>query len=334
MSGGGIIRRVQRAGVALGALWLLSAPAGQAAEAPSIPIQITAGHIVAPITVRGQAQQAVLDTGAPRTLIDEAYAESLGMGPGWLARLTGQGRGKANGVDVQSIRTDDIAIAGWSWPASVGMTDLGVLARHDLPPVILGADFFEQWVVELDFDAKRMILHPREDFQGPLHAVMLPVSGKDHHYTVPVSIEGAAPRAAHIDLGAQNPLMLDQAYAASVGVLDGRRISSQPYTALGTHGMEGLTAVREVQLAAFVIRDVPTSLPPQQDRVFGTLPINLGLPLLSRFHVWMDLGGGRMWLSPRPGLDQAFPAAAGQEVTAAPAARNLWPAPIGSPPKA
>ncbi|MDB5437947.1 MAG: hypothetical protein JWM33_374, partial [Caulobacteraceae bacterium] len=157
-------RKAPRLGAVLAALSLLSAGRGLAAELASgsvtVPFEISAGHIVAPITVKGRRQQAMLDTGAPRTLIDQTYAESLGMGPSLMSRWLGYGRGTVNGVEVQSIHTADIAVGGWSRAASVGVTDLGVLASRNLPPVILGADLFEQWVVELDFDAQRMTLHP------------------------------------------------------------------------------------------------------------------------------------------------------------------------------
>src|SRR4051812_27150729 len=100
---GGMTRAVARLGAALAALSLQAAGRGlAAASAPEtiiVPFEISAGRLLAPITVKGRPQQAILGTGAPRALIDKSYAASLGMESGWLSRLLGQGRGAANGVD-------------------------------------------------------------------------------------------------------------------------------------------------------------------------------------------------------------------------------------------
>jgi predicted aspartyl protease len=112
---------------------------------------------------------------------------------------------------------------------------------------------------------------------------------------VPVRIEGGAPVEVLLDTGATGGLALSQATARAAGLLDGRPLRTGQSVTLGGVSQDGMVRARQVDFAGHLIRDLEVQIyqPPANAPVPNGL---LGLGVLERFHLALDLPGARAFL--------------------------------------
>jgi len=290
-------------------LAVLVAPAAALAQAPA-PAQATVAHatrfdflqdrqILFPITINGRPAEAWLDSGASSTVIDARFAASLGLRLGRGLRA----QGVAGRVDGVRLAHADLRLGDLDLPRrSVAVMDLGVLEAVVPRPVqvILGRDIFDVAVVDIDFQASQIAFLARHDFRPPPVAP-LPLTVAGNLRSLPIAIAGR-PVQAVLDLGNSGALLVDRDYADARGLLAGRPVSTQ--LAVGVDGPResAVTSLDGVEVGGVVFRDVPTSA---TAGLVAAAPANIGLALLSRFHVTIDFAGDRLWLQPYPGAAEA-----------------------------
>ncbi|WP_082765680.1 MULTISPECIES: aspartyl protease family protein [unclassified Phenylobacterium] len=255
-------------------------------------------HVRVTAFVRGAALPAIFDSGATVTVIDRAWARSLGLSlrDGFHARgLTGPMSGHfADGVSVR------LAAATFE-PVTVGVLDLDALklsARRDIA-LILGQDLLASVVVEIDAASGRANLHAAraKDARWPGRLVTLRRAECRRH-VLPLSIEGRDPIDAVLDLGSSVPLYLAPEYARAHRLLADRKTS----TALtaGGEGLEGgaIATLSALQVGGVTIPQVPVVVPEAWNE---PSPALVGWPVLGKFRLFLDLAQDRLWLQPEPG---------------------------------
>lgn len=285
-----------KTGVVLGALAVWAISLGQLRAAPIvIPFRMVNDHIQIPVSIGGRPVEALLDSGSPVTELDIQRGASLGVhadlgasfAPGTQAR-------PGEGYSGQK----SISIGGWTSSEPVYLTDLSAVEQMGQDGVIIGADLFRAFVVEVDFDSRQVTLHERPEFKSPEGAFVLPVARRQFGYFSPLTFEGGTPIEANLDLGANASLTLNAATASRLGM---SARAGSPRGCIGVVGEQscktGLAAAR-IGLGEITLRDVPLVLASPTDPVFANLPANLGLGVLGRFHLWMDFTGGKVWLKP------------------------------------
>lgn len=279
---------------------LALAPQAFAQGAPSLPFQILKGKIFIDVAVNGRPVQAMVDSGASYSGIDARLAETLGIVARGRRVSLRHVQGSSGGRWAEDV---SLTVAGQSRTGPMMVTDFGLLTASVLHPIVvlLGADFLGRYVAEFDFDAGRLTLHDRQGFSGPSAATLTPLSrprglsGEATPMTAPVVVEGATVQAL-VDTGSQSPLIVSPPVARRLSLLEGRVVSTSPIGGIGGTSPGRIASLKTLALGNQAFTDVPVQV---TAKPLARVEANLGLDVLSRFHLWLDLAGDRMWLKAR-----------------------------------
>ena len=110
-----------------------------------------------------------------------------------------------------------------------------------------------------------------------------------------MTVEGDADLPAQFDLGSQSPLVAQAAFAQARGWLSGRPTSTWIAATVAGVREERTATLRSVALAGFTLPPAPLETVATWDR--PELPLVVGLPVLSRFHLMTDYARDRLWLA-------------------------------------
>ena len=150
------------------------------------------------VTGKGEALNFLLDTGAGVSAVDLQTAHGLGLKLGQRQTVQGvSGQGVGYWVnDLQAVS------GGIDLPASVLAIDLRTLSECCQQPVhgILGADFFRDRVVQIDFMAGRVRLLENCDV-NLANCDILPIKMCNGAFCVPVRVAGNPVQWMRLDTG-------------------------------------------------------------------------------------------------------------------------------------
>jgi hypothetical protein len=264
-------------------------------------------RLFVPASIKGRPVVAMLDSGAEVTVVDRAFAQSIG--------LTGEGGVTAVGTGgeetVAMARGVDIRLGGATLNGlTVAIMDLAPIAQAlGRPvPVLLGKEMMNQAIADIDFPARRIRLIAPEVFTPAKDAVMLPLTPINGLRALPIALEGGAPVLAMFDLGNGSPLAVYPGYAAEARLKEGRRSSSAMSGGVGGAAPAQLVSLKMISIGGHVFENVPTTL-----RGGGGVwardeaAANVGLPIFSRFRLMIDFGADRLFLSPGPDMKSPLP---------------------------
>lgn len=267
-----------------------------------------AGLILVSLTIAGSPPlDFVLDSGATQSSItDPLLAWSLGLEvkESGLARGMGSGARRVAVSEDTGIRMDGIEVLR----APLVVHDIGArlaaVAGREIYG-FLGADLFERFVVEIDPEGRRLLLHDPETFayRGP--GFELPLEVVDRR---PV-VNGAAVIKEN---GKQVPvrLVVDTGSSRFLALItrSGRHLKPPSEQTVGTSvGVVGETTVvvaltKRLQLGPIVAEGVETAWMEAFDvpavRNIPKLNGILGNRFLRRFRVFFDYRGGRLIVEP------------------------------------
>ena len=265
------------------AAWVAARPTGYA-------------QMVLPVLLDGVPVNAVIDTGAPFSVIDEEYAfeHSYGVRP---AAATAPGaRPLPASVPIRSLRFGGAERAGGrlyvSRLSSFGLFGLDV-------PVILGNDFLACCALELDYEHGRGRMMPSG--ARPIAGVEVAIGlapGKDYYFTA-VGLGGKSIDSVMIDTGGSGSLSLSAASWAAAAMPPPP--SSIKLLTVSGPRVAGRTQIDALMLGATVVRGVGTTVLPDDVGLLDASRAKglIGAGLLQRFHVLIDIGAKRMILGAR-----------------------------------
>lgn len=281
----------------------MSAPAAPKSGDPWTPLLSDPDAVIVTGTLLGERIRVLIDTGSAATVVDAAFAQRVGLKPEGSRSVRG---------DIGSVALG----AGGELAFEVGgarlatsrylVTDFRPIFGVDVgaPNLILGIDTLKDDVLEIDFPARRLAIWPRASFESSRDAERFAVARSPRgQLSIPVAFEGKAPVAAALDLGSSNPLTVSPVLAETLGLLQGRQVSSA-----ATGGVDGISISRTVSVTTLQVgqgqlRDVPCEVLAKTDA--SLVPAKLGLPVLERFGFALDVAGGTLWLRPAPRLQAA-----------------------------
>ncbi len=258
-------------------------------------------RIYMPVSVNGVDTRGMLDSGAETTVLDKAFAESLGIKPSALVTVVGTG-GRELGELASGVT---LRIGGMELRnLTVALMDLKPIANvigRPLP-VILGKEMFNEVVVDLDFAGQKISFQDPARFTPKPGAVAVPVTNSNGLHAIPASIEGAEPVLFDFDLGNGSPLLVFPGYWKPRNLLADRPSSKALAGAIGGMKPRNVATIRTLTLGGVELKDIPANFGEEDGSALDTTQTlgNIGMPILSRFELTTDYSRHRILLKPRP----------------------------------
>ena len=313
------------AAIAGGAMPLPDKPAASATPAPRAPIHFEKGHSARsiPVEIAGEGLAFVkgkvgdvdvwflLDT-ASASMLSQKVAEKLGLSaPG----------DSPSGATEESRSPRPLPAITVAFPG-VDAT-LSSVSSFDLDPfqtalghrvdAILGAPFFESFVVELDYARAAVTLSDPKFYRSAGRGAAIPAKVEAGYPYVEGTLALAGnppiPGSFLIDTGVDNAVMLFSPFVASHGLLGGQpKITPDAGFQSGGGDLEAVLRAEKLELGPFTFREPVVQL---SRSVRGLLADSkhaglIGGAVLARFRVTLDLAHNRVWLEKNRRYEEPF----------------------------
>jgi predicted aspartyl protease len=264
-----------------------------AATAATTPLTVRGDRIFLPARFNGVATEAVLDSAAEASFVDDGFARRIGAERGRPVVARGSG-GAASAHLVKGAR---IEAAGLTLDGlTIGVTDLDDVGErlfgHSLDAIV-GRELFDAARLSIDIEKGCLAVLPR---RNPPRGKMLKLSSHHGIETLPVSIEGDAPVWAEFDLGNGSEVSIGRAYAKRLGLLAPERIvAREEGGGIGGKVKRDVVVLKTLKLAGVTFRDVRATIDAQPNAADA----NIGVKLLRHFRIVTDFAQKAVWLQPR-----------------------------------
>jgi len=259
-------------------------------------LPLPGGLIDLPARVGWTRVRAVVDSGAEYSAIDAGVAQRLALPAATPIPMVAFGVSGAPSL-TRAVTLDAdfgaFAVKGLR-AATLNLQPLTGLTRQPFA-LLLGRDFLRSVIAEVDFPRGRAAFFAPAAWRAPADARSAAVRVQSGGLMVPVGIEGAPPVEVMLDTGATGALALSEETARSAGLLDGRPLRSGQSVTLGGVSQDGMVQAREIVFAGRRLADIEVQI----YRPAANAPVPkglLGLGVLQRFHLALDLAGGRLFL--------------------------------------
>jgi hypothetical protein len=276
-------------------------------------------HIIIAAQIDGKRADLLYDP-VRNIILDRHYANKrnillIGGGEaGYGGRVTTGGAG-SNRQEVLFARNTSLEINNLSYhypltpviPVdSIMATSLG---RH--VDGLLGMNVFSEYILQFDFPGERFILHPSSTFEPPDGAVELPITWVENRPTVTLAIQTG-------DKEYEAMFLLDFGMGGilrfTTGYTDRQQLPKklQPNVASGNQrGLGGALESLVARLPGLKIGDITldslvvTMAREKEGRdAYPKWDGLVGLGLMSRFTVYLDITGNRIWFQPNKRFDR------------------------------
>lgn len=259
------------------------------------------GHIFIPVTIEGIESRAILDSGAQLNSINKAFIgkHELSLDKGQFVNI----RGVHEVERRRTYRNVTVDIFGTEFELhSLVESSLG----HHTNGMLLGAGFFYNFIVQLDYPHKKMRLLTRDTVDMGDAANVKSVSQKGTGMPIAqVEIDGVSLWLL-VDTGNAGTILIDRSAASKVGLLDKVEGTSTSFGANG-FGVNEFATSSLVKFGPYEIDNVKISFPAEGQktnlesryeslsRIKGKRVVGLiGYDLLRDFIVTLDYKNGKL----------------------------------------
>ena len=237
------------------------------------------------VAAAGQSLNFLLDSGAGASVLDLAAARRLGLKLGARQTVQGvDGRGVAYRIDGFSARVAGVTVA--SSLLAMDMRGLGASCGRRIDG-LLGADFFRDRIVQIDFAAETIRLLDRSE-RKTAGGEVLPLTRRNDCLCVRAAVNGGAPEWLRVDTGCNSALEW---------VVTGDRAKQFGLTTIGLHAGSAREFHTDVQLGGTRLAAVKTGV--HTAPMFAGEAGLIGNGLLARFIVTIDAAQRRCVLARR-----------------------------------
>jgi hypothetical protein len=260
------------------------------------------GYIELEGEVGARDVRVMLDSGAGITVLDEAFARSIG--------LTLQDGGTIQGIGGEErlfLADDvDVTIPGVTLrDATVAVLDLSEIADKmgRSFEVILGVELFTRAVVTIDYPARRLAVDPPHRYRAPPQASSVRMLSRDGIPAIACRFEDLPETLCDIDTGSNSTVDVVAHYVAAYDMLDGREAVSRIATG-GVGGMieTPISTLRDFTFAGVSVGASPANFMAEAVGSLDTDEIagNIGAAILRPFVLVFDYPGMRFHVIPPP----------------------------------
>jgi hypothetical protein len=242
----------------------------------------------------------MLDTGFSITTIDPRLAELLQLKPIGKTAIAGI----AGEEQADLFRGPQFDFGGISYtPRRVAALPSERKKRARRMEGILGAGFFRQFVIQVDFQAKIVQLHSPKDYNYPGGGEVVPLKFRNSTAIAEalINIPGrpAVRGQFEIDTGCDSGLCLGHDFVMANKLLElGGRTQIGGRTGVGGDAKTKLGSVPQLQLGRFTVDKPETNFFLEGSPVEGHLAGHIGIEVLRQFKVIFDYSRQRLILEP------------------------------------
>jgi hypothetical protein len=293
------------------------AQVGKPTPVAVVPFELYHNRVYLAVSVNGsKPYEMILDTGAAETFVNEGVADVLKLPRKGKATVNGNGEGAGRfaltkdvnfGVGAASLLEKTVVIYDY--------TDF---EKHEGRKVdgTLGVNFFHRYVVEIDYENKKVMVYEPETFRYAGHGTKVPLrilnGGTlalfDTEITPKSGVEAIKARLA-VDSGTYSALRLFRPFVAKHGLIEegNEQFESVGFGA-GGEFQQVTGYVNELSIAGEKIRKVVADFSTDTKGVTATQAYDgtIGGDILRRFTVTLDYSRSEMWLEPNGAFGQAF----------------------------
>ena len=274
-----------------------------------VPFELNNRHIILKGKINSQPVEFVLDTGDQVAIIDMEVAKRLNVPLGDNVRVGGAGAATLTGAVVRNTQFTLDGLPGFSQPVRMALPMGNVLSQRAGRAFegIIGAEFIQQYVVEIDYQARVLKLHDKEKFvyNGPGESI--PIRLVHGHPIIEAEVTpvgSTAPLKGKFvfDIGAGLALALYSPFVAENRMLGPE---SKTIKSLGGAGAGGETTgrigrVSEIKIGNYTIKNPITLFSEDTAGAFASRELagNIGARIANRFRVFLDYGRKRIIFEP------------------------------------
>jgi hypothetical protein len=247
-----------------------------------------------PVEINGKPFWFAVDSGAYQGVVDPLVARQAGLkviGEGSV-QGTGQGDVPVKHLAPLTLRVGSLNIAV---PAPL-LIDLSGTGNPQWMHGLIGAELFENYVVEMDFDRSQFRVFRPDEFTPLAKAASVPLIVENHRFFIDATLEPSEKKTVthrlRVDTGSEDSVADDV-------VKEGTNVRE---TTLGNGlgaNYKGYSGVfKLVRLGPFTFRDVWGPAVPHP---------GIGMEMFRRFVVTFDVPHRKLYLQPKQHFEEAFP---------------------------
>jgi hypothetical protein len=266
----------------------------------TIPFELYGNQIFVRVRVNNSGPfWFVVDSGAGGWIVDRAHAVRLGLR---LEQETAQGTGAGSGsYDVSYVKDVSFCLSDFTIPVPlIGVIDLSNNRSQIGREIegLVGYDFFEKFIVEIDYEAKIIRLFDPKTYHYSGVGETIPIAvdreARNPFLTAEITVQGAAPQSRKLLIDTGSNDTLDDSFVAES---TGPKREAVSGVGLGKEFKSTVGTVSRVRLGAVSFENVYAGA--------GGVAL-VGGEILRRFTVIFDYAHGHMILEPNEHLKDAF----------------------------
>jgi hypothetical protein len=280
-----------------------AASSGETTEGLVITVSMYSGAIFVPVTINGSLFHLLLDSGFEESALDLSTLRALHIAS-TDKRVEDAPGGKVETSTVNGIHRSikGIALKETSMLA-LDLAGVAPLLGHRVDGV-LGYDFFQQFVVTVDYEHKRITLCDPTSFE-PASGQQAALDLKSRQPYMDTEIWNNAGQLVHasleIDTGKVDPFSLNANFARSNGFsTDKSSFLEVKGVSLGGQSQGWVGRAKELSLAGFKFPDAILFIGEENEDRAG----QLGYGVLRRFAITFDYSRSRIFFQPNNALNQ------------------------------
>jgi hypothetical protein len=258
-----------------------------AAPAHADPLIFDNGRVFITARINGVATEALLDSAAEATLVDEAFAARAKLPQGTTQTLRGSG-GSASARLVEGVTISALGVD--LHPEAVAVTDLSQLSKRLIKRptnLVLGRELFDATRLRIDLAHRRISVASRATQPRGKKLMLTEHAGVE---AIPV-VAGGQTVQAEFDLGNGSAVLISRALANRLGL---KIIGRKPGGGIGGEVNRDLVTIPVLRVAGTPFRAVVAAIDDQPN----ANDLNIGTSILRHFLMTTDFKQRAVWLAP------------------------------------
>lgn len=275
----------------------------------TIPFELNNRHIMLKAKVNGKPLTFVLDTGDQVAIVDLDLARQMNLSLSGQVRVGGAGAAISTGSMVQDASFTIDGLDGFSQPVRMALPLGKVLsprAGRDFEGII-GQEFIQQFVVEIDYQSQLLTLHDKEKFVYNGSGESVPIRLVHGHpileaEVTPVGSSAPLKGKFVLDIGASLALALYSPFVAQNNLLgpEAKTIRSLGGAGAGGETTGQIGRVTDLKIGNYTIKSPITLFSQDKAGAFASdqLAGNIGARVANKFRIFLDYDRKRIIFEP------------------------------------